>query len=80
MPKRSITIFSFHDGHDAGAALIKDGRVLAALQEERLRNIKQYDGTPEFSMKEVFKIAGIHPSEIDLTASPSISFSPKIFK
>ena len=66
MPKKSVTVFSFSDGHDAGAALISDGRVLAALQEERPKNIKHYDGTPEFSMREVFKIAGVHPSEVDL--------------
>jgi carbamoyltransferase len=68
MPKKSVTVFSFSDGHDAGAALIRDGKVLAALQEERPKNIKHYDGTPELSMKEVFKIAGIHPSEVDLVA------------
>ena len=68
MPQKSATIFSFSDGHDAGAALIKDGKVVAALQEERPRNIKHYDGVPEFSMKEVFKIANIHPPEVDLIA------------
>ena len=68
MPKRPVTILSLSDGHDAGAALIRDGKVLAALQEERPRGIKHYDGTPEISMKEVFKIANIQPSEIDLIA------------
>ena len=68
MPQKSVTVFSFSDGHDAGAALIRDGKVLAALQEERPRNIKHYDGVPELSMKEVFKIANIHPSEVDLIA------------
>ena len=68
MPKKPVTVLSFSDGHDAGAALIRDGKVLAALQEERPMNIKHYDGTPEISMKEVFKIANIHPSEVDLIA------------
>ena len=68
MPKKPVTVFSFSDGHDAGAALIRDGKVLAALQEERPLNIKHYDGTPEFSMKEIFKIANVHPSEVDLIA------------
>ena len=68
MPKKSVTVFSFADGHDASAALIRDGRVLAALQEEKLTKIKHYDGTPEKSMKAVFKIAGIEPSEVDVIA------------
>lgn len=68
MPKKSVTVFSFADGHDSSAALIRDGRVLAALQEEKLTNIKHYDGIPERSMKAVFKIAGIEPSEVDVIA------------
>ncbi len=68
MPKKSVTVFSFADGHDASAALIRDGKVLAALQEEKLTNIKHYDGTPERSMRAVFKIAGIEPSEVDIIA------------
>ena len=44
LARRSVTVLGVHDGHDAGAALIRDGKVLAALQEERLRNIKHYSG------------------------------------
>jgi len=68
MPKRSITVLGIHDGHDAGAALIRDGRVLAALQEERPRNIKHYSGAPKFAIKEVLGIANVHPSEVDVIA------------
>ena len=68
MPKRPVTVLSLSDGHDAGAALIRDGKVLAALQEERPRGIKHYDGTPEISMKQVFRIADIQPSEVNLVA------------
>lgn len=68
MHRRSVTVYSFSDGHDSGAAIVRDGKVLAALQEERLRNIKNYDGVPEFSMKEVFNIAKVYPSEVDLIA------------
>ncbi len=68
MPKRHVTVFSFHDGHDAGAAIIRNGCILAAVQEERLRNIKHFGGTPTLAMQEVFRIAQIHPSEIDVVA------------
>ncbi|MFX0195386.1 MAG: carbamoyltransferase [Candidatus Hodarchaeota archaeon] len=68
MPKRSITVLGLHDGHDAGAALVQDGKILAALQEERPRNIKHYSGTPEISMRQVFEIANVHPSEVDIIA------------
>ncbi|MDI6847453.1 MAG: carbamoyltransferase N-terminal domain-containing protein [Candidatus Bathyarchaeia archaeon] len=68
MVRRSVTVLGVHDGHDSGAALVRDGRVLAALQEERLRNIKHYSGTPEYAIKEVFSIAKVDPGEVDLIA------------
>ena len=38
MVKRDIIVLGINDGHDAGAALIKNGQVIAAVQEERLNN------------------------------------------
>jgi len=68
MVKRNITILGINDMHDAGAALIRNGKVLAAVQEERLRNIKHYGGVPTLSLKQVFEISKIHPSEVDAIA------------
>lgn len=39
--------------------LIKDGKVLAALCEERSGNIKYYNSTPECVIREVFRIAKV---------------------
>lgn len=66
MVKRSITILGIHDGHDAGAALVRDGKVIAALQEERPRAIKHYSGVPTQAIKQVFSISKIDPSEVNL--------------
>ncbi|MGC9069377.1 MAG: carbamoyltransferase family protein [Thermoprotei archaeon] len=76
--KRSITVLGINDGHDCGAALIRDGKVIAAVQEERLSNIKHHSGVPERSIKEVYKIAKIHPSETDAIAIVSLNrvYSP----
>ena len=30
-----MAVLGVHDGHDAGAALVRDGKVLAALQDEK---------------------------------------------
>jgi carbamoyltransferase len=68
MVRRSFVVLGINDGHDAGAALVKDGKVIAALQEERPRNMKHYTGTPEYAIREVLRIAGIHPSEVDVIA------------
>lgn len=66
--KKNITVLGIHDGHNSGAALVRNGAVIAAIQEERLTNIKNHSGTPINAIKTVFDIAQIHPSDIDLIA------------
>jgi archaeosine-15-forming tRNA-guanine transglycosylase len=41
MVRRSFVVLGINDGHGAGAALVKDRKVIAALQEERPRNMKR---------------------------------------
>lgn len=65
---KKITVLGINDGHDSGAAIVQNGKVLAAINEERIRNIKHYGGLPSKSIEEVFKISGIAPEEIDLIA------------
>ena len=66
--KKDVVVLGIHDGHNAGAALIKNGAVLAALNEERLNNIKNYSGPPLGAIKKVCQIAGLDASEIDIIA------------
>jgi carbamoyltransferase len=74
MAKRNILVLGINDGHDAGAALIKNGQVVAAVQEERLNNVKHFSGVPEKSIFEVFNIAKAHPCEVSLIAL--VSYDP----
>ena len=69
----SVIILGINDGHNAGAALVKDGEVIAAVQEERLCNVKNFSGVPELAIKEVFKIAKIHPYDINVIAMVSLN-------
>lgn len=34
--KKDVIILGIHDGHNAGAALIKNGSVAAAIQEDKI--------------------------------------------
>lgn len=63
-----MTILGIHDGHNAGAALLKDGQVMAAVSEERLNNIKNYFGPPLLAIKEVYRITNTSPQTTDLIA------------
>ena len=78
MPKTYTKILGIHYGHDAGVAIVENGKVIAAINEERIRNIKHYNGIPSFSLNEIFKISKIHPSEIDAIAIIGISDVSKL--
>ena len=44
-----------HDGHNASAALMKDGEIIDAIQEERFNKIKNFGGFPEKSIEYILK-------------------------
>ncbi len=51
--------------HDSAAALLRDGKVVAACQEERLSRKKHDSGFPARAVKYVLKEAGIGPADLD---------------
>lgn len=71
MNGHGVIVLGIHDGHNAGAALICDGKVVAAINEERLTNIKNYSGAPVKAIKKVFEIAHISPHDVSLIAIAS---------
>jgi carbamoyltransferase len=72
MGKRNVVILGINDGHDSGAALVRNGQVISAVHEERLNNIKHYGGVPEKSLQTVFNVAKIDPSDVNLIALASL--------
>jgi carbamoyltransferase len=50
---------------DSGAAIIEDGRILAAVNEERLSRMKLVMGFPRGSIKEVLNLASTEIDELD---------------
>jgi carbamoyltransferase len=50
--------------HDSAAALLKDGEIVAACQEERLSRKKHDSGFPGRAVKYVLKEAGIGPQDL----------------
>ncbi|MFC1554838.1 carbamoyltransferase, partial [candidate division KSB1 bacterium] len=53
---------------DSAAAIVKDGKILCAVAEERLNRIKHYEGFPWLSIDECLKIASMGISEINVIA------------
>ena len=54
--------------HDSAASLLKDGKVLSAVEEERFSRKKFYDGFPMMAIDWCLKDAGIGPESIDSIA------------
>ncbi|MCK5542565.1 MAG: hypothetical protein KAI40_07705 [Desulfobacterales bacterium] len=60
-----MKILAIHDGHNASAAFLQDGEVIAAIQEERLTRNKNQGGFPENSILEILKIANCNLKDVD---------------
>jgi carbamoyltransferase len=60
-----LKVLGIHDGHGASAALIESGRIIAAVQEERLARVKNRGGFPEFAIEEVLRIGSAKLEEVD---------------
>ncbi len=50
---------------DSGAVLAEDGRMIAAVNEERLSRLKLVEGFPRGSIREVLQLARTRPEELD---------------
>ena len=75
-----MAILSFSTEHEAGASIISDGKILAAVNEERFTRVKNQDGFPAYSIKAVFEIANITRDEINHVIIPEISKAEDFFK
>jgi carbamoyltransferase len=54
--------------HDAAAALVVDGRIEYAAQEERFTRVKHDPGFPREAIRSCLAATGVRPAEIDLVA------------
>ncbi|KKN01868.1 hypothetical protein LCGC14_1123400 [marine sediment metagenome] len=69
-------ILGIHIGHDSGAAIIKAGKILAAVNEERFIRVKHYSQVPLKSIEYCLKFADVSIRNIDAIAF-SLHLSPK---
>ncbi len=67
-----MRVLGIYDWHNCGAALVEDGRLIAALEEERLSRNKIEFGFPHRSIQSVFDIAGVSWENLDAVAVAGI--------
>jgi carbamoyltransferase len=61
-----LGINAFHG--DASAALLIDGKLVAAVEEERLNRVKHCAGFPAQAIREVMRLGDVQPDELDHVA------------
>ncbi len=59
-----MRILGITDGQTSGAAIVEDGRILAAINEERIARIKLARGFPWQSIQEVMRLTHTQPGDI----------------
>uniref|UniRef100_A0A7C3J6M8 Carbamoyltransferase n=1 Tax=candidate division WOR-3 bacterium TaxID=2052148 RepID=A0A7C3J6M8_UNCW3 len=57
-------ILGLNIGHDATATLLKDGRIVSAIAEERVSRVKFHFGFPYKAIKECIRVANINGKDI----------------
>src|SRR5262245_1937620 len=72
-PARIVLGINTYHG-DAGAALVREGELVAAVDEERFQRVKHWAGFPSAAIRSCLEYAEVSPSEVDRVA---ISRSPR---
>ena len=68
-----MNILGIHDGHTSTAALMRNGKIIACVSEERFNRLKSYDGFPKESIKYLIKLC---KGKIDLVAFGTTDLVP----
>jgi len=68
-----VKILGVHDGINASACLLENGRIKHCIQEERLTNIKNYIGFPTRSVQKILELEQLAGTEIDHVAIASFA-------
>jgi len=74
-----MIILGINDGHNASAALLVDGELVAAISEDRPSRQSTRSGFPFGAIDQCCNLVGINKSEIDHVAVSTLGLPPKYF-
>lgn len=63
-----MRVLGIADNHDAGAAVVDGGELIAAVGQERLDRIKNSGAFPHEAIDEALRLAGLRPRDVDEVA------------
>jgi len=64
----NVRVLGIHDGHTATACYLEDGRLLDALSEERLTQVKGQGGFPALSISHILESRALKGGDVDRIA------------
>ena len=73
-----MNVLGVHIGHDSSAALVRDGRIVADVAEERFVRIKHYSKLPINSIAYCLASQGMTMNDIDVIAIPAAGVAPEL--
>ena len=74
-----MIVLGIHDGHNSGASLFKNGRLLTAISEEKISRNKNEYGFPEKSISFILRHNNITKKQINKIAVSTKFLPPKYF-
>jgi carbamoyltransferase len=80
MNNQKHIILGIHDAHDASAALMVNGEVVAAAQEERFTRLKGDYGYPQHAIDTCLKTSSVNTSDITEVVLATHSWNPVLNK
>jgi len=72
-----VNILGINIGHDSGAAVLREGNVVAAINEERLSRKKMHHGFPYLAIDEALDMAGLTFDQLDVVSIEGLHIMPQ---
>ena len=67
-----MNVLGVHVGHDSSAALVRDGKIVADVAEERFVRTKHYSGLPLHAIDYCLKSQNLSIADIHSIAIPTV--------
>ncbi len=80
MTNKAYTVLAVHSGHNATAAIMQGGKIIAAAMEERFARKKNYVGYPKHSIDFCLRYSGLRSEELNRVAYTTQSVSGLFIK
>jgi carbamoyltransferase len=70
-----LSFLHWYDSHDSSAALVRDGQIVAAIQEERLSRSNHDGGVPLRAIAECLRMGGVQMRDVDAIVFPGLPYT-----